>query len=140
MADTFDALADFRMDDHNVIITGGAQNIGAGIARTLAGAGAQVMIADLQGDKAKATAQDIAAETGSRCMGMACDVTKKDDIDALVAATVEAFGGISTLVNNVRFLGLSLLRRAVLCPFDRGDACAGVQHLAVQFPPLARCF
>lgn len=101
MADRFDAFADFRMDGHNVIITGGAQNIGAGIARTLAGAGAQVMIADLQGDKVQATAQDIAAATGSRCMGMACDVTKQDDIDALVAATVDAFGGISTLVNNV---------------------------------------
>ena len=34
-------------------------------------------------------------------MGMACDVTKKEDIDTLVAATAEAFGGISTLINNV---------------------------------------
>lgn len=101
MTGKFDAFADFRMDGHNVIVTGGAQNIGAGIARTLAGVGAQVMIADLQGDRAQATAQEIAADTGSRCMGMACDVTKKDDIESLVAATVEAFGGISTLVNNV---------------------------------------
>lgn len=101
MADSLDALADFRMDGHNVIITGGAQNIGAGIARTLAGVGAQVMIADLQGDKAQATAQDIANETSGRCVGMACDVTKKEDIDALVAATAWSFGGISTLINNV---------------------------------------
>lgn len=101
MTDRFDAFADFRMDGHNVIITGGAQNIGAGIAITMAGAGAQVMIADLQGDKAHATARNIANETGGRCIGMACDVTKKEDIDTLVAATAEAFGGISTLVNNV---------------------------------------
>ena len=52
----FDAFADFRMDGHNVIITGGAQNIGAGIAKTLCGAGAKVMIADLNGEKAAATA------------------------------------------------------------------------------------
>lgn len=101
MTDRFDAFSDFRMDGHSVIITGGAQNIGAGIAITLAGAGAQVMIADLQGDKAQATARDIANKTAGRCIGMACDVTKKEDIDTLVAATAEAFGGISTLINNV---------------------------------------
>lgn len=101
MADRFDAFADFRMDGHNVILTGGAQNIGAGVAKTLAAAGANVMIADLQGDKARETAAQIAAETGSHCIGMGCDVTDAEDIDALVVATVEAFGGISTLVNNV---------------------------------------
>jgi 7-alpha-hydroxysteroid dehydrogenase len=101
----FDAFADFRMTDHTVIITGGAQNIGAGIAQTLAGAGAKVMIADLNGDKAKATAAEIAQATGQECLGMACDVTKADQIDAVVAATVKAFGGISTLVNNVGWGG-----------------------------------
>lgn len=98
---TFDAFAEFRMDDHSVIITGGAQNIGAGIARTLSGAGAKVMIADLNGDKAAETAAGISSETGNDCRGMACDVTDKAAIDAVVAATAKAFGGISTLVNNV---------------------------------------
>jgi 7-alpha-hydroxysteroid dehydrogenase len=102
---TIDALADFRMDGHNVIITGGAQNIGAGIARTLSGAGARVMIADLKGDMAAATAADIARETGNDCRGIACDVTDKAAIDNLVAETVKAFGGISTLVNNVGWGG-----------------------------------
>lgn len=101
MSAAFDAFADFRMTGHKVIITGGAQNIGAGIARTLAGAGAEVMIADLNGEKAMETAAAIAAETGQRCLGMACDVTKADDIGAVVAKTLEAFGGVSTLVNNV---------------------------------------
>jgi 7-alpha-hydroxysteroid dehydrogenase len=101
MADKFDAFADFRMDGHTVVLTGGAQNIGAGAARVLAGAGAKVMIADLQGDKAAQTAGQIEDETGSRCIGMTCDVTKAEDIGTVVAATVKAFGGISTLVNNV---------------------------------------
>lgn len=98
---TFDALADFKMHGHNVLITGGAQNIGAGIAKSFVGAGAKVMIADLQGDKARETAQQITAETGGSCLGMACDVTKEEDIAAVVKATADAFGGISTLVNNV---------------------------------------
>jgi 7-alpha-hydroxysteroid dehydrogenase len=101
----YDAFAPFRMTGHNVIITGGAQNIGAGIAKTLSGAGARVMIADLNGDKAAATAAEIAGETGNDCRGMACDVTDNSAIDAVVAATVSAFGGISTLVNNVGWGG-----------------------------------
>jgi 7-alpha-hydroxysteroid dehydrogenase len=89
------------MDKHSVIITGAAQNIGAAIARTLSGAGARVMIGDLDGDKAAATAAEIAKETGNDCRGLKCDVTSLDDIKAMVKATADAFGGISTLVNTV---------------------------------------
>jgi len=46
---TYDLFAAFRLDGHAAIVTGGAQNIGAGIAKALAGAGAKVMIADLDG-------------------------------------------------------------------------------------------
>lgn len=101
----FDALAEFRMTGHSCIVTGGAQNIGAGIARTLSGAGARVMIADLNGEMARETAAAIAAETGNDCRGMACDVTNLAHINAVVAETVAAFGGISTLVNNVGWGG-----------------------------------
>jgi NAD(P)-dependent dehydrogenase (short-subunit alcohol dehydrogenase family) len=97
----FDPFADFRMDGHVAIVTGGAQNIGEAIARTFSGAGAKVMIADLNGDKALATAKKIEAETGNRVLATGCNVTIQKDIDACVAQTAEAFGGISTLVNNV---------------------------------------
>jgi 7-alpha-hydroxysteroid dehydrogenase len=101
----YDAFAEFRMDGHSVIITGGAQNIGAGIAKTLSGAGARVMIADLNGDMAVETAAEITAITGNDCRGIACDVTDLNAINSVVARTVEAFGGISTLVNNVGWGG-----------------------------------
>jgi 7-alpha-hydroxysteroid dehydrogenase len=97
----FDPFADFRMDGQVAIVTGGAQNIGEAIARTFSGAGAQVMIADLNGDKAKAAAAAIARDTGRDAIGIGCDVTKEADITACVAETVNAFGGVSTLVNNV---------------------------------------
>jgi 7-alpha-hydroxysteroid dehydrogenase len=97
----FDPFAEFRMTDHVAVVTGGAQNIGAAIARSFAGAGAAVTIADLDGDKAKATAATIERETGGRALGVKCNVTSEEDITACVAATVRAFGGISTLVNNV---------------------------------------
>lgn len=98
---TFDPFASFRMHDHTAIVTGGAQNIGEAIARTFAAAGSKVMIADLHGDKAKATADQIASETGQQVLGISCDVTKPADIERCVAETVHAFGGLTTLVNNV---------------------------------------
>lgn len=68
---------------------------------SVTGAGAKVMIADLNGDKAQATAEKIEEETGNPVIGTACNVTDQADIDSCVAKTVDAFGGISTLVNNV---------------------------------------
>ncbi len=63
----YDSFAAFRMDGHTVIITGGAQNIGAGVAKIFSGASASVLIADLNGEKAQATAEEIAAVTGNPC-------------------------------------------------------------------------
>ncbi len=97
----FNPFADFSMEGHVALITGGAQNIGEAIARTFAGAGAKVLIADLNGDKAIETAKRIEQEAGSPVLGMKCDVTRADDINACVEQTVRRFGGLSTLVNNV---------------------------------------
>jgi NAD(P)-dependent dehydrogenase (short-subunit alcohol dehydrogenase family) len=98
---SFDPFANFRMNDHVALVTGGAQNIGEAIARTFAGAGAKVMIADLNGDKARETAARLCEETGSELRGMGCDVTNRKEVEACVEETVKAFGGLSTLVNNV---------------------------------------
>ncbi len=97
----FNPFADFSMEGHVALITGGAQNIGEAIARTFAAAGAKVLIADLNGDKAAQTAERIEQETGSQVFGTKCDVTQGDDIKACVEQTVRRFGGLSTLVNNV---------------------------------------
>lgn len=98
---TFDPFADFRMDGHVAIVTGGAQNIGEAIARTFSGAGAKVVIADLNGEKAAETAARLSTETGREVLGLGCDVTDNADVERVVGETVAAFGGVSTLVNNV---------------------------------------
>lgn len=77
------------------IVTGGASGLGAASVRTLAASGANVLIADLQGDRGAA----LAAELGARARFVKCDVTSEADGKAAVAAAVEAFGGLQGLVN-----------------------------------------
>ena len=74
------------------LVTGGAQGLGAGMAKALAEAGAQVMIGDLQ--DATQTAEGIRAESTH------LDVTDEASWEAAVSATVERLGGLDILVNN----------------------------------------
>ena len=80
------------------IVAGGGQGIGRGVALAMATAGANVVIAELKEPKAKAVADEV-AERGAASLGLACDVRDTDQIAAVVAATVERFGGIDILVN-----------------------------------------
>ncbi|RYX90247.1 MAG: SDR family oxidoreductase [Comamonadaceae bacterium] len=77
-----------------VIVTGGSQGIGEACVRRFAGEGARVVIADV----ADTPGQSLAADTGS--LFVHCDVGDKAQVDALVAATIEAHGRIDVLVNN----------------------------------------
>jgi NAD(P)-dependent dehydrogenase (short-subunit alcohol dehydrogenase family) len=92
-----------RLKDKVAIITGGARGIGAAIARRYADEGAVVVIADI--DEAEARA--CAAAIGRGAMGLRCDVTRAEDIDALVRETVAAKGGIDILVNNAAVFDLA---------------------------------
>ncbi|WP_373284750.1 bifunctional aldolase/short-chain dehydrogenase [Agrococcus terreus] len=85
------------------LVTGAASGIGRAIAGRLAADGACVVIADLS----LAKAQEAAAELGSTdvAIGVQCDVTRADQVQAAVDAAVLAFGGLDLVVNNA---GLSL--------------------------------
>lgn len=94
----FDANA-FRMRGSVAIVTGAAAGIGRAIAETFASSGAAVVVSDLDGKAAEEVAGAI-AYGGGRAIGIACDVTKEDRLEAVVAAAVETFGSLTTLVNN----------------------------------------
>ena len=78
------------------IVTGAAEGIGKAIAVAFAKEGAKVVIADINYELAKETA----AEIGSDAMAMKADVTKWDEVTAMVKQTVEKFGRVDILVNN----------------------------------------
>lgn len=77
------------------LVTGGAQGLGAGMARALAAAGARVMIADIQD-----TGSDTAAALGAGHGFVRLDVTDEAGWEQAIAATVEQLGGLDVLVNN----------------------------------------
>ena len=81
------------------IVTGSARNIGEACARALAGAGASVVIADIDGDAAKTVADDIEAGGGT-AMSHVLDLAEEDSIVALVEAVMARFGRIDILHNN----------------------------------------
>lgn len=81
------------------IVTGAAQGIGRACAERLAREGAKVVIADLNGAEAKAV-ENVIAKSGGTGLAQACNVSKKADVDALIAAALEAYGRIDLLVNN----------------------------------------
>lgn len=91
------------------IVTGGSSGLGRAIAQAFAGAGANVVIAARHAEALEKTAQELRAGSGT-VVGVPTDVTRADDVERLVAGTVERFGGLDALVNNA---GRSM-RRAVL--------------------------
>jgi NAD(P)-dependent dehydrogenase (short-subunit alcohol dehydrogenase family) len=80
------------------IVAGGGQGIGRGVALGHGTARANLVFGELKEPKAKAVADEV-AERGAASLGLACDVRDTDQIAAVVAATVERFGGIDILVN-----------------------------------------
>jgi 2-deoxy-D-gluconate 3-dehydrogenase len=82
------------------IVTGGAMGIGCGIVERLHEAGAAVVIADLDLDTANALAGQLNSERPGSAFAIQTDVSRRADIDAMVSAAVEHFGGLDILVNN----------------------------------------
>ncbi|MGO2509723.1 MAG: glucose 1-dehydrogenase [Vibrio hibernica] len=82
------------------IITGGAHGIGQASCKMLANSGANVVVSDYDLEGAQKTAEQICS-TGKQAIAIKCDVTKDEDLVALVEKTIESYGAIHVLVNNV---------------------------------------
>src|SRR5688572_6116734 len=89
------------LTDKVVVVTGGAQGIGQAIVRDCAGAGAEVVIADIQEEAARQTAQAVSAASGRQVLTIPTDVTDLESVRQLLAQTLAHFGRVDVLVNNV---------------------------------------
>ncbi|MFC8733824.1 SDR family NAD(P)-dependent oxidoreductase [Luteimicrobium sp. NPDC057192] len=84
------------LDEKVVIVTGAAMGMGEATARLFAEAGARVVVADFNEEKGRAVAESI----GEAARFVKVDISKADQVEAMVAQTVEAFGRLDGAVNN----------------------------------------
>jgi 2-hydroxycyclohexanecarboxyl-CoA dehydrogenase len=85
--------------EKTVIVTGGARGIGRAIVNAFAEAGAEVAIADLRGEDAKAAALKTSETFHRRIIAVQTDVTKQEDVQRLRDETLREFGKVDVLVN-----------------------------------------
>ncbi|MBN9097450.1 MULTISPECIES: SDR family NAD(P)-dependent oxidoreductase [unclassified Pseudonocardia] len=83
-----------------VVVTGGAANIGRGIARGFAREGARVLVVDRDGEQAEAVRRELLAAGAQDARELVLDLTADGAGARVAAAAVEAWGGIDVLVNN----------------------------------------
>lgn len=97
----------FSLAGKTAIVTGGSKGIGYGIAATFAHLGANVVITARTASAVEEAAAEINKEycNGGRCIGMAADSSKKEDIDAVINRTVSEFGELNIMVNNAGIAG-----------------------------------
>jgi NAD(P)-dependent dehydrogenase (short-subunit alcohol dehydrogenase family) len=86
----------FRLDGRIAVVTGASSGLGAGFARTLAAAGADVALVARRADRLA----DLAEELGGRVFAQAADVSDRDQCVAAATAIAAEFGRIDVLINN----------------------------------------
>jgi NAD(P)-dependent dehydrogenase (short-subunit alcohol dehydrogenase family) len=89
-----------RYQDKVVIVTGGTKGIGEGCVRVFVGAGAKVAFCARGAAEGEAMAAELTARGPGQALFIQCDVSKVDEVEALVDRTVERFGRLDCLVNN----------------------------------------
>lgn len=88
-----------RLDDKVAIVTGSGQGIGETYAKSIAAAGASVVVAEIQKENGLRVADEIVA-AGGKAVFVEVDVASAESTAAMAQAATEAFGGIDYLVNN----------------------------------------
>ncbi len=100
------------------IVTGGAQGFGEGIARFLAGKGANVIIADINSEGAAKTAKDISNTTGSSASPVTVNIADEESVRLMVRQTVLTYGGLDVFVNNAGIVRAGSLEEMTRKNFD----------------------
>ena len=89
----------FDLGGRTAIVTGASRGLGAGMARALARAGANTVLSARARARLDAIAAEI-ADAGGTAHAVACDATGRSDVEALIEAVVERFGGLDIMVIN----------------------------------------
>ena len=89
----------FDLKNKVAVVTGARRGMGRTHALTLAKAGAKVVVSDISAEDCQKVVEEI-ANVGGEAMAIKCDISKKSEVDKMIADTVKKFGKIDILVNN----------------------------------------
>jgi len=99
-----------KLKDQVAIITGSGRGIGRSIAEAFLRAGAKVVISDINQETCSQTAKEL-KDQGGETLGVVCDVTKTESVEALVEQVVKEWGRVDVLVNNAGITRDNLIMR-----------------------------
>ncbi len=106
------------LKDQVIVVTGGGSGLGKAMSRYFLQLGAKVVITSRNLDKLIKTAGELEAETGGKVLAVKCDVRHYDQVEAMLAATLEAFGKVDGLLNNAAGNFISPTERLSANAFD----------------------
>ncbi|PZC50267.1 MAG: NAD(P)-dependent dehydrogenase, short-chain alcohol dehydrogenase family [Chloroflexi bacterium] len=96
---------DLELTGKTAIVTGGSRGIGKQVALLLSREGVDVAIAARDPERLNATAKELSNETGRKVVPLVVDTGDDKSVKKMVAAAVEALGGVDILVNNAAIVG-----------------------------------
>ncbi|MGC8764657.1 MAG: 3-oxoacyl-[acyl-carrier-protein] reductase [Brevinematia bacterium] len=106
-----------KLNNKNAIVTGSARGIGKAIAIKLAEEGANVVIVDVNYESAVETSEEI-KKMGVKSFAMKVDVTKYEEVDAMIQKTKNEWGSVDILVNNAGITKDNLILKMTPEDFD----------------------
>ena len=127
---------DFGLSGKNAFVGGGSRGIGKAIARVLANEGCDVVIASRTKEALEQSARELEDETGKRIIPMVLDVTKKDQVDRVMADAAAQLGGLHVLVNSASLPGGS---PNAVGPIETVDDDALISDFDVKYVGALRC-
>ena len=98
------------LEKNVALVTGGGQGIGRAIVLALAEAGANIVVSDLQGDRAEVVAKEV-AQLGREALALRTDVSRSAEVEEMVATAQKKWGRLDILVNNAGVTRDGLLLR-----------------------------
>ena len=111
----------FDLSEKAAIVTGGGSGLGRAMAKALAIAGANIVIADINEASGNAVRDEI-KKMGAECIFIETDVSKKSDVERMVKKTVKEFNSLDIAVNNAGVIGENLKILAKLESFEPLEA------------------
>lgn len=122
-----------RVANKSIIVTGAGSGIGEGIAKRLAAEGASVVVNDINTAQGERVVREITA-AGGKASFFAADVTRSEDVKALVNAAVQRYGCLDVMVNNAGWTHRN--RPALEVPEEEFERCYAVNVKSIYLATI----